>query len=112
MKEYPAKIRTRYNNASKKEKKLILDEFCLVCTYNRKYAIRLINSTPAAHRTAAKRGRKKHYNDPLIKKVLRDIWVAANLPCSKRLKAVLPMIWRKSCRTSSGRCRNTRKCCL
>jgi hypothetical protein len=90
-KEYLAKIRTRYKTASKKEKKLILDEFCKVCTYNRKYAIRLINSTPTVHRTTVKRGRKKHYTDPLIKKVLRDIWVAANLPCSKRLKAILPL---------------------
>lgn len=70
----------------------MLDEFCQVCNYNRKYAIRLINSKPGKKRFEAKRGRKKHYTDPLLKKVLRDIWVATNLPCSKRLKAILP-IW-------------------
>ena len=91
-KEYLENIRERYKSASKKEKNLMLDEFCQVCNYNRKYAIRLINSKPGKKRFEAKRGRKKHYTDPLLKKVLRDIWVATNLPCSKRLKAILP-IW-------------------
>ena len=90
-KEYLAKIRDRYKDASKKEKKLILDEFCNVCSYNRKYAIRLINSNPSANQSPTQRGRKKHYTDPMIKKVLTDIWVATNLPCSKRLKAILPL---------------------
>ena len=90
-KEYLAKIRDRYKDASKKEKKLILDEFCKVCSYNRKYAIRLINSKSSAEKSPAKRGRKKHYTDPMIKKVLTDIWIVTNLPCSKRLKAILPL---------------------
>jgi hypothetical protein len=30
------------------------------------------------------------YDDPIISEVLRDIWVATNLPCSKRLTALLP----------------------
>ena len=90
-KEYLLKIRDRYNNASKKEKKLILDEFCNVCSYNRKYAIRLINSKSSPNQSPAQRGRKKHYTDPVIKQVLTDIWVATNLPCSKRLKAILPL---------------------
>jgi len=62
-----------------------------VCNYNRKYAIRLINSKFPTNKNAAKRGRKKHYADPMIKKILGDIWVATNLPCSKRLKAILPL---------------------
>ena len=90
-KEYFVKIRDRYKNASKKEKQVILDEFCKVCNYNRKYAIRLINSKSPQKVNANKRGRKKHYADPMIKKVLGDIWVATNLPCSKRLKAIMPL---------------------
>ena len=90
-KEYLAKIRDRYKNASKKEKQLILDEFCTICNYNRKYAIRLINSKSPPKTNTTRRGRKKHYTDPMIKKVLYDIWVATNLPCSKRLKAILPL---------------------
>jgi hypothetical protein len=35
-------IRKRYRNAKRREKKAILDEFCAVCKFNRKYAIRLL----------------------------------------------------------------------
>jgi hypothetical protein len=41
--EYFREIKTRYNKASRQEKQYIPDEFCLVCRYNRKYAIRFLN---------------------------------------------------------------------
>ncbi len=87
-------LRKRYRAASKKQKKYILDEFCATCGYNRKYAIRLLNSkqSPKDPFLLSKRGRKKKYKDPLIFQVLCRIWVLTNLPCSKRLKAILP-IW-------------------
>ena len=40
---YLKAIRSRYRRARKKAKVTILDEFCSVCGYNRKYAIRLLN---------------------------------------------------------------------
>ena len=40
---YLKAIRLRYRRARKKIKLNILDEFCSVCGYNRKYAIRLLN---------------------------------------------------------------------
>ncbi len=91
--EYLKEIRLRYKYASKAQKKTILDEFCANCGYNRKYAIRLINSKPEPEisKNLSKRGRKKVYDDPLIAEVLRDLWVATNLPCSKRLKAIIPL---------------------
>jgi hypothetical protein len=86
-------LRARYRKSSRHKKKLILDEFCSICEYNRKYAIRLFNSEVSVRslQNLKKRGRKKVYDDPLITEVLRDIWVANNLPCSKRLKAILPL---------------------
>ena len=36
-------IRRRYRRASKAGKRVILDEFCAVCDYHRKYAIRLLS---------------------------------------------------------------------
>jgi hypothetical protein len=91
--EILASIRSRYRSSSKKEKKKILDEFCATCKYNRKYAVRLLNSpiTPRVSKNLSKRGRKRQYSNPVILKVLRDIWVATNLPCSKRLTAILPL---------------------
>ena len=52
-KSYLIAIKRRYLEASKSDKKTILDEFCNVCGYNRKYAIRLLN---------------KHNNFPLKRK--------------------------------------------
>jgi len=41
-KEYVEAIFLRYKHASRKEKTTILNEFCTVCGYHRKYAIRLL----------------------------------------------------------------------
>ena len=91
--EYLQAILERYHQATKKQKHKILDEFCAVCEYNRKYAIQLLNGRRTrAHRLQKQhRGRPKKYADPSLLIVLRRIWIALNLPCSKRLKAALPL---------------------
>jgi hypothetical protein len=38
-----------------------------------------------------KRGKPSKYNKPSVLGPLKKIWLAANLPCSKRLKAILPL---------------------
>ena len=92
--EYLAKIKPRYQKATKLEKVTILDEFCSVCGYNRKYAVRKLNTKdpPKNKYEYRKRGPKSKYNHPYIEKILRTIWINTNLPCSKRLKAILT-IW-------------------
>jgi hypothetical protein len=49
---YLVAIRRRYRQASKRTKAAILDEFCAVCDYHRKYAIRLLGrgDGPTPHR--------------------------------------------------------------
>ena len=42
-KAYLQAIRTRYRQSDKLSKQTILDEFCEVCGYARKYAIRLLS---------------------------------------------------------------------
>lgn len=90
--EYLLAIRPRYLAANKSEKKAILDEFCTVCGYNRKYAIRLLRSRPQPNTRLqkAQRGRKKGYHLPALIEFLRILWRAANLACGKRLKAMIP----------------------
>ena len=92
--EYLKDIRIRYKYATKSQKKIILDEVCATFTYNRKYAIRMLNTkeTAGSDKQLAKRGRKRIYGDPMIVDVLTYIWTKANLPCAKRLKTILP-IW-------------------
>lgn len=86
-------LRAKYINASRHQKKLILQEFCSLCGYNSKYAIRLFNSdvTEKSIVNLSKRGRKKVYDDPIIFEVIFDIWKLTNQPCSKRLKELLPL---------------------
>ena len=91
--EYLSTIRERYINSKKEEKNKILNEFCNVCGYNRKYAIRVLNkSSPAGNKNNKKRcGPKSKYDSPEIINFLKTIWIATNLICSKRLKAVIPL---------------------
>ena len=49
-------IQTCYRRAGRKAKVTIIDEFCAVCGYHRKYAIRLLNQrgTPKTKRRAGR----------------------------------------------------------
>ena len=89
---YANAIRDRYLGSNKQEKKIILDEFCKVCNYNRKYAIRLLNKPVNKWQKRKKRGRKSKYDNKDFIKVLKIIWEATDYLCSKRLHAAIP-IW-------------------
>jgi hypothetical protein len=91
-KEYLEAIYVRYKKASRKEKASILDEFCAACDYHRKHAIRLLRTFRRYHKPKhKKKGKPPVYDKESILKPLKRIWHAANLPCSKRLKAILPL---------------------
>jgi hypothetical protein len=87
--EYLDAIFIRFKRASKKEKTIILNEFCETCGYHRKHAIRLLNHYKRFTKPKPKkRGRPSRYNTRLIIAPLKHIWLTANLPCAKRLKAI------------------------
>jgi len=86
-------IKKRYREGDRATKKLILDEFCEVCGYNRKYAIRILSAKKRARSEPKKSpGRKPQYDDPKFLIVIKKIWFASDQPCSKRLKAAIP-VW-------------------
>ena len=90
--EYLEAIYLRYRRSSRKKKAAILDEFCAACGYHRKHAIRLLRKFRRFIKQSKKKtGRTSLYNKGAILKPLKKIWLSANLPCSKRLKAVLPL---------------------
>lgn len=95
-KEYLKSIVPRYRKADRKQKKIILDEFCNVCGYHRKYAIKLLNNTLVRviqkPKKNKKSGRRPKYNKKPIINALKKIWESSNYPCSKRLKFIIP-IW-------------------
>ena len=91
--EYQETIHLRYKNAIRQEKTAILDEFCATCECHRKHAIRVLRGFKRFTKPKTKkRGKPPVYQKEAILKPLKKIWLAANLPCSKRLKVMLP-IW-------------------
>ena len=89
--DYLKAIYFRYREASKPLRSRILDEFCQVCRYHRKYAIRLLNGpAPQKPNIPPSHGRRPTYGAKVIG-ALAAIWEAAGYPCSARLKALLPL---------------------
>ena len=87
--EYLAAIRQRYLQASREEKGLILQEFCAVCGYHRKHAIRLLNRR--RKRPRGRPGRRPVYHSPELLMALKRIWLATDQMCSKKLVAAIPL---------------------
>lgn len=88
--EYLRSIHERYRRAGRAEKTAMLEEFCKVCGYNRKYAIWLLQrplSQPGAHRRRTERS--VTYSKATIT-TLAKVWEASGYLCSQRLKAALP----------------------
>ena len=86
--------RERYRRRSGKEaRSRLLDEVCAFCGYERKYAIKLLGGK---REIAGSGGRRRGGSKPLYgeaeRRVLKVIWLAAEQPCGRRLKAALG-IW-------------------
>jgi len=90
--EYTEAVHLRYKNATRREKSAILDEFCATCGCHRKHAIRVLKKFKRFTKPKAKRrGKPPVYQSEAIRMPLKEIWLGANLPCSKRLKVILPL---------------------
>lgn len=81
-------IRLRYRKSTKKQKSIILTEFCAVTGYERKYAIRILwnHVEPRSRRP----GPKRVYSHAVIPHLIY-LWNAMNRCCSKKMKAALPL---------------------
>lgn len=86
---YLKAIRSRYHRARKGVKVTILDEFCSVCRYNRKYAIRLLNQRTKARKKRCS-GPRPLYASAELLLGLKNIWFASDQICSKKLKEAIP----------------------
>lgn len=94
---YFKEIYERYQQAGRCLKQKILDEFCKVCGYNRKYAIHKLNGPPPkdqlyfAKNIQHRRQRPTIYSSETIKLLIK-VWQAAGYPCSIRLKQII-VLW-------------------
>ena len=84
-----ARIHGRYQRAGRPHKTRILDEFCLLCGYHRKAALRLLNR-PLPTAPPKRSGPKIIYDPVEVLPVLKPVWLASDQLCSKLLKAALP----------------------
>ncbi len=108
--EYLRAIHGRYRQAPREAKGRILDEFCRVTGYQRKYALRLLNGPPPGVTRPRRRRRPATYSPAMIQ-ALTAIWEAAGYPWSVRLKALVPL-WlpwaRRRLRLSATVCQQLR----
>ena len=82
--QYLIAIVERYKKANRKQKSVILTEFCEVCGYNRKYAILILNTDPKEGPKKPKPERPPKY-DEVFAECLKTIWKATGRICSKKL---------------------------
>ena len=90
-KAYYYAIKERYLKSNKREKSIILNEFCKICGYNKKYAIRLLNKKDT-YKYKKKSGHKPIYTSLEFITALKNIWISTDYICSKRLKSAID-IW-------------------
>ena len=85
--ELVATIRDRYQQASKKDKGRILDEFTGITGHHRKHGIRLLGGT-ADNKGKQALGRRIY--DEAVREAVIVVWEASDRICGKWLKAALP----------------------
>ena len=94
MELYLKNLRLRYRQATKKEKGKMLDEYCATSGHSRKHAIKVINNykkrrvTPNIKKKD-NRGRELIYTSPALIRRLKNIWLASDQMCGKRLAPII-----------------------
>ena len=83
-------MRPKYARRGREARSRLLDEFCQLCGFERKYAIKLLGGKWRAEGAVnARSGSKPKYGEA-ERKVLKAIWLADEQPCGKRLNAACP----------------------
>ena len=84
--------RQRYAGRGKEGRSRLLNEVCELCGYERKYAIKVLSGRSDCGRKRAKRGGSQTIYGVAEREVIKAIWLAAEQPCGKSLKAAL-RVW-------------------
>ena len=82
------RYRELYQQSTKLEKGNLLDEFCRITHYHRKYAVRLLKDNE--REVKIRKPRPRQYSEQALY-VIQRIWKAADYPWSQRLVALLPL---------------------
>jgi hypothetical protein len=84
------KLRRRYATAGAEHKRRLLDQAQELLGYHRKSAIRALRAPQAVAGPRILTGRPVMYEPALLRRWLREIWVATDFACGRRLVAMLP----------------------
>jgi hypothetical protein len=89
--------RKQYRKADRAGRTALLDEFCRLSRYHRKYAITLLGQFHEDVMERPRRRRGPTYSNAALR-VIEAVWKASGYPWSERLKALLPlwMPWAKA----------------
>jgi len=87
--ELTISVQLKYQKADWKTKNCLLNGFIAATGYQRKYAISLLNKSPANEQQTNCIGRKPIYDDA-VQRALVTLWQVANQICAKRLVPFLP----------------------
>jgi hypothetical protein len=88
-KEMLTSIQIKYHAGNWKMKNKLLDGLIAATGYERKYAIKRLNSDVTKAKQAKKSGRPVRYDQSIVN-ILEILWHASNQICSKRLIPFLP----------------------
>ena len=88
-KEYFRELKARYKKSSKKEKKIILDEFTQTTGYHRKHAIDLLRGSYLQHKGVLHRPHKVYTKEDAD--TLGEVWKLLGWIASKRMKPQLKL---------------------
>lgn len=91
MNFYLEQLKKRYTEASRKAKSQILNEFCATSGHHRKHAIRLLMGKRYGYSRRKTSGRKKEYLPGRLLPPLKQLWLATDQLCGKRLKVAIPL---------------------
>ena len=84
------RARQRYGRRGREGRSRLLDEVCELCGYERKYAIKVLGGKRAIIGSKGrKRGSSQAIYEVAEREVIKAIWLMAEQPCGKRLKAAL-----------------------
>ena len=86
--ELLAQVFSRYREAHRKKKSIILNEFIASSGYSRKYAVRLLGKPMAERLAPIKRQRLRSYGAE-VQEALQILWAASNFISSKRIAPFL-----------------------
>ena len=89
--EVLAQARARYEKRGKEGRSRLLDEVCVLCGYERKYAIKVLGGKRPIGGSGVRRGGSPARYGAAEREVIKAIWLTAEQPCGKRLKPTLEL---------------------